>query len=363
VVSRPAPQEGYGLVNLPFSRLASSVKRLLIRPLLVLAIVCGVVALGVVLSFPALLAVSIQRDQNQAIATIPEQFPVTVNPRAKTIVENVEVNAFLEGADSPLQATALTAGSMFGYLFTWIATAIADAPWYQSIAAVNGRFVTITSGMRKEQVASAFASTLAWNKNQKQEFVTAKNDALLPLPEGSFSPGTYFVSSRTTPAAAQTLVNDRFTREVLSRYGTTTAAVVPLAQALTVASLIERETGGPDDMRLISGIIWNRLFLNMNLQIDATLQYVKASNTVVGNWWPGVVPADRYRKSVYNTYLHSGLPPTPIASPSVAAIIAALNPKNTPCIYYFHDRAGGFHCTTTYAEHVALLKKYYGRGK
>ena len=116
-------------------------------------------------------------------------------------------------------------------------------------------------------------------------------------------------------------------------------------------------------MRLISGIIWNRLFMNMNLQIDATVQYAKANNRAVSSWWPKVLPADISRKSPYNTYLHSGLPPTPIANPSVASVLAALNPKSTSCLFYFHDSMGQFHCTDTYAAHVALLKKYYGQGK
>jgi UPF0755 protein len=57
------------------------------------------------------------------------------------------------------------------------------------------------------------------------------------------------------------------------------------------------------------------------------------------------------------------LPPTPIANPSVAAVLAALNPKKTTCLFYFHDASAGFHCSDTYEQHVALLKKYYGRGK
>jgi UPF0755 protein len=101
----------------------------------------------------------------------------------------------------------------------------------------------------------------------------------------------------------------------------------------------------------------------MNLQIDATLQYVKATKSTTGPWWPTVVPADKYHKSPYNTYMQSGLPPTPIASPSVAAIVAALNPVKTSCYFYFHDKLGEMHCAPTYAEHVSLLKKYYGQGK
>lgn len=328
-----------------------------------ITLLCLAVGLGIVITIPTLLALSIQKDQERTTSAMTEQFPVTVDPSNKRIVESEKVNTFLEAPGSPMQAAAGNAGGIFGRLFTWIATTIASAPWYQSIASVHGRFVTITPGMRKEQVSLAFGSALGWDKGQKQTFLTAAPGSLLPLKEGSFLSGVYFIDTKTTPAEAQAIVNEHFTKEILDHYGTTTAAVVPLSQALTIASLIEREAGGPDDMRLISGIIWNRLFLNMNLQIDATLQYVKASTPATVSWWPGVVPADRYRKSAYNTYMHAGLPPTPIATPSVAAVLAALNPKSTSCVFYFHDDNGRFHCSDTYAEHVTLLKKYYGRGK
>ncbi|MCX6787202.1 MAG: endolytic transglycosylase MltG, partial [Candidatus Kaiserbacteria bacterium] len=320
-----------------------------------------IIMLGaVVLSVPTLLSWSF----HYGAPIVSGQFPVTVNPQHKTIVENVLVNAFLESKQSPFQAAVANTGAAFWNVFEWTATTISGAPWYQSIAGVAGihnRLVTITPGMRKEQVANAFADALAWNNSQKQEFMTAAASATLPLAEGSFVPGVYTVTRGTTPAAAQTLVNKRFSEEILSHYGTTTAQIVSVNQALTVASLIEREAGGSDDMRMISGIIWNRLFANMNLQIDATVQYVKANSASATSWWPKVVPADMSRKSSYNTYLHKGLPPTPIANPSVAAVLAALNPRDTSCMFYFHDNAGQFHCSDTYAEHVALLKKYFGR--
>ncbi len=323
----------------------------------------GVMLGGIVFSFPVLLALNIEREQNQSISAAPEQFPITVDPGNKIIVENAQVNTFFENTYSPLQAAAGNVQHILGNVFEWIALSIAAAPQYQSIAAVDGRFVAIEPGMRKEQVTNIFANTLAWNAKQKKEFVTAETDSSLPLPEGSFAPGVYSVTMGATPAIVQNLVNERFYKDVISHYGPETASIVPLDQALTIASLIEREAGGPDDMRIISGIIWNRLFISMNLQIDATLQYAKANSRAGGSWWPRIVPADRFRASLYNTYLHPGLPPTPISNPSVASILAALNPRNTSCLFYFHDAMGGFHCTPTYAEHVTLLKKYYGRGK
>ena len=352
----------------PYPTARSRKKKMLYRTLniFIITILCASIVGGVVCSLPVLLAISVEQGQKSAVSIASGQFPVTVDPQNKLIVENAQVNAFFEAAPSPLQAATGNTGNALWNIFAWIAETIDGAPWYQGIASVAGidtRVVTITPGMRKEQVASAFGSALNWNLAEKKEFVTADAYASLPLPEGSFSPGVYVVDKGTTPGAAQDIVNKRFSADILSHYGTTTAEIVPLDQALTIASLIQREASGPDDMRLISGIIWNRLFMNMNLQIDATVQYAKANNRAVSSWWPKVSPSDIFRKSPYNTYLHPGLPPTPIANPSVAAVLAALNPVNTSCLFYFHDRMGQFHCSDTYAEHVALLKKYYGQGK
>ena len=298
----------------------------------------------------------------------PSQFPVSVDPATKTIVDNAQADAlFAENPPSPFQAAAANAGDAAWNVLAWLASAVSGAPWYQSIASVAGmdvRLVTIDPGMRKEQVADAFAKALDWNDAEKEAFLTPAASSTLPLAEGSFAPGSYAVVSGTTPDEAQALVDKHFTDDVLDHYGTATAAVVPLDEALTIASLIQREASGPGDMRIISGIIWNRLFAGMKLQIDATVQYAKADNPAIRSWWPAVLPRDLYsRKSPYNTYLHQGLPPTPIANPSVAAVLAALNPVKTSCMYYFHDDAGRFHCADTYAEHVALLKQYFGRGK
>jgi UPF0755 protein len=325
-----------------------------------------IIFVSAIVSLPAFFAWSLQYEQKNTLAAMMEQFPVTVNPQNKTIVENTRVNALFESEQSPLQAAAANTEKTFWDVFALLATTISEVPWYQNIAGVAGageRFVTITPGMRKEQVASAFGKALAWNSDQQKEFLTPVAPSALPLAEGSFSPGVYSVMPGMTPVTVQALVNERFIDEVLSHYATTTADIVSVDQALTVASLIEREAGGSDDMRMISGIIWNRLFANMNLQIDATVQYVKANSTSVKSWWPKVTPADMSLKSPYNTYKHPGLPPTPISNSSIASVLAALNPRETSCLYYFHDNAGQFHCSDTYAEHVALLKQYFGRGK
>ena len=328
-------------------------KKILIT--LVVLLACA----GIFLSFPKILALSIEWRQSYASSEEPKEFPVTVDPRRKLIVENEQVNAYLADKHSLFGAAIAGSGNIFWDAFQTVAVDISQLPWYQALGSVGGRFVTVAPGLRKEQVANAFASVLGWNEKQKKDLVTAPRGSELPLPEGSFAAGTYLVSLATTPAEAQAMMNEKFKEDILSHYGTSTEAAVPLKQALIIASLIQRETITNDGMRLLSGIIWNRIFAGMNLQIDSTLQYTKANKLATGRWWPSVASADKYLKSPYNTYLNKGLPPGPIASPSVAAVLAALNPIKTDCLFYFNDKKGDFHCSATYAEHLKLLQEYY----
>ncbi len=307
-----------------------------------------------IFSLPAILSLDIKSERSVA----RQPFPVSVDPAKKLIVENPAADGLiLQNANGQLSAAA---GEIRAVVSS-VASFIASLPFYQLLAGADERFVTIQPGYREEEVAQSFAKELDWSAKERATFLTSLRTTPPTLSEGEFVPGTYEVHAAASPSEVQNLLNDRFTSDILDRYSTTTSQQVPLNDALTIASLIERETGGADDMRLISGVIWNRLFHNMNLQIDATLQYAKASTAK--SWWPAVKPADKYIKSPYNTYAHAGLPPAPIASPSVAAVIAALNPKPTDCLFYFHDKYGNFHCSATYEEHVALLKQYYGRGK
>jgi len=282
------------------------------------------------------------------------QFPVGVDPKNKTITENPIVDAYFENHISTRSSTMSLHTSWFGKLMGKLAL----SNLYQNLASLSSRVLVIQSGERKEQVAQNFKKILGWDKGQQAIFLDLINKASPEIGEGKFFPGTYTVPIGASPETVATLISDRFNAEVLARYGATVEAVVPLSDTLTIASLLEREAYDFDDMRLISGIIWNRLFIGMNLQIDATLQYAKGSKSSE-TWWPRVNPSDKYIASVYNTYKNRGLPPAPIANPSLDAILATLNPKQTDCMYYFHDRNANFHCSETYEQHVALIKQYY----
>ncbi len=294
------------------------------------------------------------------LAEIPkiEAFPVGVNPLAKRITENPTVDSFFEAH--------ITAQSKSPSKLSWwernITAKLAMFDWYQNLASPISRILVVQPGERQEEVTDNFGNILRWDKKERLAFTNSVASSSPALRDGKFFPGKYVVDKDATPLTVSEKVIEEFNKQVGSRYTKDIEKVVPFEDAMTIASLLEREAYDFTDMREISGVIWNRLFAGMNLQLDATLQYARA-NKGGKVWWPVPVPDDKYIKSPYNTYKNEGLPPTPIANPSPEAILAALNPKETECMFYFHDKKAGFHCTKTYEEHVKLLKQYYGRGR
>jgi cell division protein YceG involved in septum cleavage len=292
-------------------------------------------------------------------AASAEPFPVGVDPERKLIHENAAAAVLFDTSATPLSAATANAGGVLRYL----GAVIASSRVYELFAGTGSvpHVVTVNPGTRKEQVAALFGKSLRWDSATQKLFTNLPPVSNEDLNEGTIAPGDYAVSGDSSVAMVQTEIKARFDETVLSRYTPDVQKVVPLNEGLTIASILERETSDPDEMRLISGILWNRIFAGMKLQMDSTLQYAKANGR--GTWWPQVVPRDKYINSPYNTYQNVGLPPGPISNPSVAAVLAALNPKKTTCLFYFHDDDGDFHCSDTYVEHVAELKKEYGRGK
>lgn len=309
---------------------------------LAIALVCLILIIGSLL-------------YKEAVPSAP--FPVGVDPENRLILEDPKVEDFA--------VVQLAFEKDLGGEVSWLNKALRTLTrieWYQHLASPGSRLLIIEPGERKEEVAANFGDILDWDKSEEEAFLEFAEQSGPGLEDGHFFPDSYLVSYDSSPEVVAKLVNRRFEEEVLSRYTKDVSEKVPLKDALIIASILEREAYDFTDMREISGVIWNRLFINMNLQIDSTLQYAKGS-LPTGAWWPVPIPRDKYIDSPFNTYQNKGLPPSPIANSSLNAILAALNPKATDCLFYFHDSRSNFHCSPTYEEHVALLKQYYGRGK
>jgi len=174
--------------------------------------------------------------------------------------------------------------------------------------------------------------------------------------EGLLRPDTYKVSASQDEFSILQMMVTEFDKNA-TKLGLSTASVDGHAayDIIKVASLVESEAKVPQDRPLIASVIYNRLRANMPLQIDSTVIYARGNPKD-----RHLSPKDLNIKSPYNTYLHTGLPPTPIGSVSDASLIAAMHPAQTDYLYYVLAGKDGHHAfSSTYAgqqQNIAAAK-------
>lgn len=127
-------------------------------------------------------------------------------------------------------------------------------------------------------------------------------------------------------------------------------------QVVTLASIIEKETGAPFERRQISSVFHNRLKKGMRLQTDPTVLYAKLRQT--GKLSNNITYKDLRRQAPYNTYKIKGLPPGPIANPGIPAMKAAINPDGSAYLYFVSRNDGTHVFSKTYKEHKKAVKKF-----
>ena len=127
-------------------------------------------------------------------------------------------------------------------------------------------------------------------------------------------------------------------------------------EALVLASIVEKETGVPDERRIVAGVFINRLREGMPLQTDPTVIYGITNGH--GSLDRGLRQSELRTETLYNTYLFRGLPPTPIANPGLASIKAALDPEETDFLFFVADGSGGHAFAATLKEHNANVARW-----
>lgn len=125
-------------------------------------------------------------------------------------------------------------------------------------------------------------------------------------------------------------------------------------QILTLASIIDGESNKESEFKLISGVYYNRLRKGIRLQADPTIQYLKRTKRSNNK----VYFKDLEIDSPYNTYLHEGLPPSPINNPGKSAVLAAIFPENTDCMFFVADGTGGHKFSIKLSEHNSNVQAY-----
>lgn len=177
-------------------------------------------------------------------------------------------------------------------------------------------------------------------------------------PEGSLAPESYEVRAGADRTA---LLEDmaELQAERLSEAWANRAEGLPLAtpqEALVLASIIEKETSLPEERPTVSSVFVNRLNLGMRLQTDPTVIYgVTEGRGVLGR---GLRQSELRRATPWNTYVITGLPPTPIANPGRESIEAALNPVESDFIFFVADGTGGHTFTTNLADHNRAVARW-----
>jgi UPF0755 protein len=176
-----------------------------------------------------------------------------------------------------------------------------------------------------------------------------------PSLEGYLFPSTYRLTRSTTALQIARQMTDLFRRrwQELQKRGTP----VDVNRIVTLASIVEKETGIPSDRPRVASVYANRLRLGMTLDCDPTTIYA----ALLENRYRGVIHrSDLDNENAYNTYRHAGLPPGPIANPGMASLQAALAPAQTDFLYFVAkpDGSGQHFFSTTLAEHNRHVLEY-----
>jgi len=176
-----------------------------------------------------------------------------------------------------------------------------------------------------------------------------------PSLEGFLFPDTYrFPRHVTARQIAQAMV-DRF-RSVYRQLARLHAERgTRVLEVVTLGSLVEKETGKPEERGLVAGVYQNRLNTGVLLQCDPTVVYAAI---LAGKYRGTIYQSDLTRDHPYNTYVRSGLPPGPVANPGRAALEAALSPAVTGYMYFVSDGNGGHLFSKTLAEHNRRVSVY-----
>lgn len=174
-------------------------------------------------------------------------------------------------------------------------------------------------------------------------------------PEGTLLPETYFFQRGDERGDILHRMQEDMDK-LMAELWPTRAPDLPLTdakQAIILASIIEKETGHPEERQRVAGVFYNRLKINMPLQSDPTTIYALTGGKgsmqdVLGRQ---LRRSDWQLKNPYNTYVNRGLPPGPIANPGRASLVAALNPEKNNYLYFMADGNGGHNFAVDYDAH------------
>lgn len=218
--------------------------------------------------------------------------------------------------------------------------------------------ITIPEGYNRFDIAAlmesaGFATREDFLKAAAETSIIADLDPTAPNLEGYLFPDTYQFPRHggATPVV----------REMVSRFRKVYKTLLPKGQrvsahdVVTIASMIEGETGNAEERPVVASVFYNRLRRGLPMQCDPTVIYA----AILQNSFGGVIrKADLNSNSPYNTYIHPGLPPGPISNPGKASLVAALRPASTKFLYFVANNTGRHTFSRTLTEHNLAVSLY-----
>jgi len=291
-----------------------------------------------------------------AFIKAPLNFPV------KTLI-HIEKGSTLEEVSTQLKQDQIINSEFFFKIFAILFEGDTGARWGdyyfekpQTVFTVAKRItgglfgltpvkVTFPEGLSVFEIAQ-ISEDIFKNIN-KEEFVD-----LAQGKEGYLFPDTYLFLPNVSSQQVIEAMLDNFYNKTENLNGFLGATEARLRDVIIMASIIEEEAITPEDKKIVSGILWKRIEIGMPLQVDAVFLYINGKSTF------DLTLDDLQIDSPYNTYKYGGLPPTPISNPGLESIIAALDPEESPYLYYLSDLESEIHYAETFIEHKRNKQLY-----
>jgi UPF0755 protein len=220
--------------------------------------------------------------------------------------------------------------------------------------------VTIPEGYNRMQIAELLAQRGLVERETflaltRDPSVLKKHTVSGPNLEGYLFPDTYHFARGTLPQTVVDTIVKQFFQKVLPLKEAVEKSGMKMEEVITLASIVEKETGRAEERPLIASVFLNRLKKGMRLDSDPTVIYG------IENFDGNLKKGDLARETPYNTYVISGLPPGPIANPGLESIRAVLFPAKSDYLYFVSKNDGSHHFSKTLAEHNRAVNLYQRR--
>lgn len=220
--------------------------------------------------------------------------------------------------------------------------------------------VTIPEGYNVKQIAALLAEKKLVKESEflkkaedytPYDYMETNSELVDYKAEGFLFPSTYNITPGTSVDDILAMLTREFNNQLtVDMRKKIVEKNLSIREFVILASLVEKEAAVAEDRKYISKVFLNRLEIDMPLQSCATIQYI------LGEVKPELSIADTQRPSPYNTYLHDGLPPGPIANPGVLSMNSVLNPAKDNYLYFVAKKNGKHIFSRTYDEHLAAIE-------